>query len=59
MVWQEIEREYLIFLPSKYQESKELPMVVGLHGYTGTATGFEKETTKRRYLQRNEGQKYL
>ena len=46
MVWQEVEREYLIFLPSKYQESKELPMVVGLHGYTGTATGFEKETTK-------------
>ena len=46
MFWQEVEREYMVFLPSSYQENKELPMVVGLHGYTGTATGFEKETTK-------------
>ena len=46
MVWQGIEREYLIFLPSKYDPNEELPLVVGLHGYTGTASGFEKETTK-------------
>ena len=46
ILWQEVEREYMIFLPSSYPENKELPMVVGLHGYTGTATGFEKETTK-------------
>ena len=46
MLWQGIEREYLIFLPSSYNFNEELPLVVGLHGYTGTASGFEKETTK-------------
>ena len=46
MLWQGIEREYLIFLPTSYSPEAEIPLVVGLHGYTGTASGFEKETTK-------------
>ena len=46
MSWQGIDREYLIFLPTGYTSREELPLVVGLHGYTGTASGFEKETTK-------------
>ena len=46
MLWQGIEREYLIFLPASYSPEVEIPLVVGLHGYTGTASGFEKETTK-------------
>ncbi len=46
--WEGIEREYLIFLPEQYEasESELFPVVFGLHGYTGTASGFEKETTK-------------
>ena len=46
MSWQGIDREYLIFLPTSYISEGEIPLVVGLHGYTGTASGFEKETTK-------------
>lgn len=46
IVWEGIEREYLVFLPEGYDDKKKLPLVVGLHGYTGTASGFEKETTK-------------
>ena len=45
-MWQGKEREYLIYLPSSYQKEEKFPMVLGLHGYTGTATGFEKETTR-------------
>ncbi len=46
--WEGIDREYLIFLPEQYKanENKLFPVVFGLHGYTGTASGFEKETTK-------------
>ena len=46
MLWEGVEREYLIFLPTRHSTDKEFPLVVGLHGYTGTASGFEKETTK-------------
>lgn len=37
-------REYLVYVPSNSQEGP-LPLVVGLHGYGGTATGFEEETS--------------
>ena len=37
------ERSYLIFMPSVKKDSYEL--VIGLHGFTGSASGFEKETT--------------
>lgn len=33
-----VEREYFVYIPSGAKEP--LPVVVGLHGYTGTATGF-------------------
>jgi len=33
-------REYFVFLPSAAQAGAKLPVVVGLHGYTSTATGF-------------------
>ena len=46
--WEDIEREYLIYLPDNYEENKQksYPVIFGLHGYTGTASGFQKETTK-------------
>ena len=46
--WEGIEREYLIYLPDSYEENKQkpYPVIFGLHGYTGTASGFQKETTK-------------
>ena len=40
-----IEREYFVFTPSRLKAGESLPLVVGLHGYTGTATGFEEETS--------------
>ena len=46
--WQGEEREYLIYLPDEYEDSKEevFPLVIGLHGYVGTSSGFERETSK-------------
>ncbi len=46
--WEGVEREYLIYLPSSYKINKEksYPIIFGLHGYMGTASGFQKETTK-------------
>jgi poly(3-hydroxybutyrate) depolymerase len=48
IVWQGVEREYLIYLPEEYKDSKKeyFPLVVGLHGYVGTSSGFERETSK-------------
>ena len=47
-IWDGVEREYLIFLPSSYhkEKTKRFPLLIGLHGYSGTASGFELETTK-------------
>ena len=47
-IWDGIEREYLVFLPSSYlkAENRKFPVLIGLHGYSGTASGFELETTK-------------
>ena len=36
-------RHYLMYKPST--DIKTTSLVVGIHGYTGTASGFEKETT--------------
>lgn len=46
--WEGIDREYLVFLPSSYFEAQDrkFPVLIGLHGYSGTASGFEIETTK-------------
>lgn len=40
-----LEREYFVFLPSAYDGETPLPAVVFMHGYGGTATGTEAETT--------------
>ena len=37
------ERSYLLFIPSVEKTSYKL--VIGLHGFSGSASGFEKETT--------------
>ena len=39
--WDGKDRHYLVYLPSSYKEEQDFPLVVGLHGYTGTASGFE------------------
>ena len=36
-----LEREYFVFLPSRYESGAELPFVFFLHGYGGSATGTE------------------
>ena len=36
-------RHYLIYEPTN--DTKATSLVIGIHGYTGTASGFEKETT--------------
>lgn len=41
-----LEREYFVFLPSSYGIEKQLPVAVFLHGYGGTATGTEAESTQ-------------
>ncbi|MFP6639543.1 MAG: PHB depolymerase family esterase [Myxococcota bacterium] len=40
-----LEREYFVYTPSRDAAGQSLPLVVGLHGYGGTATGFEEETS--------------
>jgi len=40
-----LEREYFMYLPSMYKSGAELPVVFFLHGYGGSATGTEAETT--------------
>lgn len=48
-----LEREYFVFLPSRYG-STELPVVVFMHGYGGSATGTEAEVTNglNRYAEK-------
>ncbi len=40
-----LEREYFIYLPADYESGAEYPVVFFLHGYGGSATGTEAETT--------------
>ncbi|MFT5483191.1 MAG: polyhydroxybutyrate depolymerase [Halieaceae bacterium] len=35
-----IEREYFVYLPGAVKAGKPLPVVLAIHGYTSTATGF-------------------
>ncbi len=42
---QGLEREYFVFLPARYETGADLPVVFFLHGYGGSATGAEAETT--------------
>jgi polyhydroxybutyrate depolymerase len=41
-----LEREYFVFLPSAYNSKSELPALLFIHGYGGTATGTEIEVTQ-------------
>ena len=44
MLFDNEERHYFIYIPE--EESNQIDkIVIGLHGYTGSATGFEMETT--------------
>jgi poly(3-hydroxybutyrate) depolymerase len=45
MLYDGLEREYFVFLPTRYEGGAELPVVFFLHGYGGSATGTEAETT--------------
>jgi polyhydroxybutyrate depolymerase len=49
-----LEREYFVYLPAIYKSGAELPVVFFLHGYGGTATGTEAETTNglNRYAEK-------
>ena len=40
-----LEREYFVYLPHIYNGTKPLPLVIALHGYGTSATGFAIETT--------------
>ena len=40
-----VSRSYLLYVPDNISLDDENDLVIGLHGYTGTASGFEKETT--------------
>lgn len=40
-----VERNYLQYIPSQFKNDDSINLVIGLHGYTGSASGFEKETT--------------
>ncbi|HEY5642014.1 MAG TPA: hypothetical protein VIS31_03985 [Woeseiaceae bacterium] len=41
-----LEREYFVFLPSSYDGRSARPVVFFMHGYGGSATGTEAETTQ-------------
>lgn len=42
----ELLREYFVYLPSRYDGERELPVGIFMHGYGGTATGTEAEVTQ-------------
>jgi polyhydroxybutyrate depolymerase len=44
MLFDNEERHYLVYVPDKQRDQID-KIVIGLHGYTGSATGFEMETT--------------
>jgi len=46
-----MEREYFVFLPEAAAAGKPLPVVVALHGYTSTATGFQAYHGTSRHAQ--------
>ena len=40
-----INRTYLKYIPTDINPKNQVDLFIGLHGYTGTASGFEKQTT--------------
>ena len=45
MTFENDQRSYLIYEPKNYQDSLPIDLFIGIHGYGGTASGFERETT--------------
>jgi polyhydroxybutyrate depolymerase len=41
----ELEREYRVHLPTDYDSATAVPLVLAIHGYTGTAEALENEET--------------
>jgi poly(3-hydroxybutyrate) depolymerase len=39
-LYDNIDRYYLLNLPENHNKDKPINLVIGLHGYTGTASGF-------------------
>ena len=40
-----LEREYFVFLPANHGDGDDLPVLLFMHGYGGSATGTEAEVT--------------
>ena len=45
LIYEDLNRSYLLYVPENINEKEETDLVIGLHGYTGTASGFESQTT--------------
>ena len=45
LIYEDFNRSYLLYVPENIIEKEETDLVIGLHGYTGTASGFETQTT--------------
>ena len=45
LIYEDLNRSYLLYVPENIIEKEETDLVIGLHGYTGTASGFESQTT--------------
>jgi len=44
IVWDGLERTYLIYIPSSYNKTKPMPLVIALHGGAGTSKGMVELT---------------
>ena len=45
LIYEGLDRSYLLYVPDNISNKEETNLVIGLHGYTGTASGFESQTT--------------
>ena len=45
ITFEDEQRHYLVYVPDHLKNNKTKNLVIGIHGYTGSASGFEKETT--------------
>ena len=43
LIHDDVERTYLKYIPTGYQKNVPINLVIGLHGYSGSASGFEKK----------------
>ena len=44
ILWQSIERTYLLHLPAAFDDSQELPLVIAMHGGFGNANNIENQS---------------